>query len=80
MGLAKAIASMAKKLITTKTVVEHLGGIGRLCDVTTANRKQAYNWVGTGKKFPAWTYIAIMRELERTGATAPHQLWTFRGI
>lgn len=69
-----------KKLITTKTVVAHLGGLDRLCEVTGANKKQVYNWVGDGKKFPASTYVAINRELERLGATAPDSLWTMRGI
>lgn len=69
-----------KKLATTKTVVETIGGIERLCVLTRSNKKQAYNWIGNGKKFPAATYVVMMRELERLDATAPPQLWNMRGI
>lgn len=75
-----------KELRTTKTVVAHLGdgdrvkGFDRLCAITRANKKQAYNWVGKANKFPASTYFVVTRELERLDATAPAQLWNMRGI
>ena len=75
-----------KELRTTKTVVAHLGegdrikGLDRLCALTKANKKQAYNWIGEDKKFPAATYVVMIRELARLDATAPAQLWNMRGI
>ena len=73
-----------KELRTPKTVIVHLGegdyrkGFERLCTITKANRKQAYNW--PKGKFPASTYVVMTRELARLGATAPATLWNMRGI
>lgn len=69
-----------KELRTNSSVVEHLGGLERLCAITGSNRKQAYNWVRKDAKFPAHTYVAMMRELERLGLTAKAQLWNMRGL
>jgi hypothetical protein len=74
-----------KELRTTKTVVLHLGdgdpakGFERLCVLTRANKKQAYNWTGRSGKFPAATYKVMIDELARLGATAPAKLWNQRG-
>lgn len=69
-----------KKLLTTKTVVEHLGGLDRVCDLTKANKKQAYNWVRENGKFPAATYKVMQDALTRLDASAPAKLWNMRGI
>jgi hypothetical protein len=69
-----------KKLMTTRTVVQHLGGLDRVCRITKSNKKQAYNWVREKAKFPAATFKAMNDELARLDATAPATLWNQRGI
>lgn len=52
----------------------------RVCKITRANMKQAYNWPGRAKSFPASTYVAMTRALAKSGAVAPARLWNMRGI
>jgi hypothetical protein len=48
-------------------------------DVTEANDKQIWNWKGRFGRFPAWTYVALQRALNRRGYEAPARLWNMRG-
>jgi hypothetical protein len=65
-----------KRLRTAQQVIDHLGGMPKVIEITKANRKQISNW---NDRFPAATYVVMMRALNRTGATAPARLWNMRG-
>jgi hypothetical protein len=69
-----------RKLKTAKQVVRELGGLPRVCEITEANPKQAMNWPGRAKAFPARTYVVMQRALKRRGATAPARLWNMVGL
>ena len=69
-----------KRLNSARAVVEHLGGLPRICEMTGANIKQAQNWPGRAKSFPAAYYVAMNRALARRNARAPASLWNQKGI
>jgi hypothetical protein len=69
-----------KKLSTARQVIEHLGGLPRVCEITRANLKQAYNWPGRAQAFPACYYVVMTRALKRRDATAPARLWNQKGL
>jgi hypothetical protein len=69
-----------KKLKSVKEVVEFLGGIHAVMEITNANYKQAINWPGRANKFPAATYVPLQKVLKKKNATAPDSLWTMRGL
>ena len=69
-----------KRLTTAVQVVDHLGGLDRVCEITVSNRKQAQNWPTRFGKFPAATHAAMTRALARRKATAPARLWNQRGV
>jgi hypothetical protein len=69
-----------RNLKTAQEVVDVLGGLPAVCELTDANSKQAWNWIGRANAFPACTYVVMQRALKRRGATAPAWLWNMRGI
>lgn len=69
-----------KKLRTAKDVVEALGGLTAVCELTGANTKQAWNWIGRAETFPSNTYVVMTRALRRRQAQAPAWLWNMRGV
>ncbi|QOZ68856.1 hypothetical protein [Bradyrhizobium arachidis] len=69
-----------KHLTTAREVVEHLGGLERVCELTQAKSKTAYNWPTRAKSFPASTYVVMQRALRRRNASAPAHLWNQRGV
>jgi hypothetical protein len=69
-----------KKLRTPLEVIEHLGGVDRVCELTGANAKQVWHWYGRAGKFPANTYVALKRALRRRDCYAPDHLWNMKGI
>lgn len=69
-----------RNLRTAKDVVETLGGLSAVCELTGANLKQAWNWVGRAEAFPSNTYVVMTRALRRRNATAPAWLWSMRGV
>jgi hypothetical protein len=69
-----------RHLKTAQDVVDTLGGLAAVCELTGANTKQAWNWVGRAEMFPACTYVVMQRALRRRGATAPAWLWNMRGV
>lgn len=60
-------------------VVEVLG-VEMICELTGANRRQAWNWYGRAGMFPANTYVALTRALRSRGYTAPARLWNMKGL
>lgn len=69
-----------RKLSTAEEVVEVLGGLSNVCELTGANPKQAWNWAGRTGTFPSSTYVVMQRALQRRKATAPPELWNMRGL
>lgn len=69
-----------RNLRTAQEVVDTLGGLSAVCELTDANIKQAWNWVGRAEMFPASTYVVMQRALRRRGARAPAWLWNMRGV
>jgi hypothetical protein len=67
-----------KTLRTTIEVVDALGGLPAVCDLTGANSKQAWNWIGRAETFPANTYWVMIEALRRRRLTAPPHLWNQR--
>lgn len=69
-----------KKLRTPLEVVEQLGGIERVCELTEANPKQVWHWYGRAGMFPANTYVVMKRGLKRRNCYAPDHLWNMKGL
>lgn len=69
-----------KRLQTARAVVDHLGGLPRVCEITQTKHHSAKNWPGRAGSFPASTYYVMQRALRRRKATAPARLWNMRGI
>jgi hypothetical protein len=66
-----------KKLRTANQVIERLGGLDRVAELTLTEKKSAYNWPRFGT-FPSSTYKAMTDALKRRGYTAPGSLWKQR--
>jgi secreted protein with Ig-like and vWFA domain len=62
------------ELRTTREVVDALGGIQAVADLTGRNYDAASNWPRF-KTFPADTYLVMTRALTEQGKTAPASLW-----
>lgn len=69
-----------RRVSTADEVVEALGGLPNVCELTGANPKQAWNWVGRNGSFPASTYVVMIRALQRRRIVAPAKLWNMRNI
>lgn len=66
-----------KRLRTAEQVIDRLGGLNRIADMTATDLKSAYNWPRFGV-FPSSTYVVMIRALNRRGYTAPASLWRMR--
>lgn len=64
-----------RQLTTALEVVEALGGIAAVCELTGANYKTVYHWTGRAGAFPARTADLMAKALRKQGATAPPSLW-----
>jgi hypothetical protein len=69
-----------KRLRTVQEVVDALGGLNGVCELTDANLKQAWHWVGRAGQFPANTYVIMQRSLKARGFEAPARLWNMKGV
>ena len=69
-----------KRLRTVEEVVEELDGLPGVCELTEANLKQAWHWVGRAGQFPANTYVIMQRSLKARGFEAPARLWNMKGV
>jgi hypothetical protein len=65
---------------TAQEVVDALGGLDAVCELTGAPFKTAWNWSGRAGTFPACYYAVMTRALLRRGASAPAWLWKQRGV
>lgn len=66
---------MSEELATAEDVIVELGGVPCLAELMGADYKAAYAWKLAGK-FPSKTFLAMTRELERRGKSAPAALWS----
>jgi hypothetical protein len=70
--------SRRRKLTTFDEVVEELGGINVVVDLTKQKNSAAiYNWRRRRSRFPTKYYKKMIRRLNARGATAPDHLWGF---
>ena len=63
-----------EELTTTKQVVEKLGGVPTVADLTGRKYSAAWNWT-TFDKFPADTFVVLQKALRQKDCTAPASLW-----
>jgi len=59
---------------TTKAVIEALGGLKAVADITGSKYSAVGNWATYGK-FPARTFVVLTDALRSTGRQAPPSLW-----
>jgi DNA-binding phage protein len=64
-------------LNTAADVVDALGGIHAVAEITGTKRSGIYNWLATGQ-FPADTYLLLQTELKIRNLVAPDYLWPMR--
>jgi len=62
---------------TTNDVINALGGIDAMAELTGTSVNGVYNW-RAGKQFPADTYLLIRAELKAIGHDAPDHMWPMR--
>lgn len=61
-------------LTDIKSVFDALGGLKAVAELTGRDVEAVRHWPKKGK-FPAQTYLAMLRALARRGHTAPPSLW-----
>ena len=59
---------------TTEAVINSLGGLGAVAELTHTKAKSVWNWKKSNR-FPAKTYLALISALGRRGDSAPNNLW-----
>jgi len=64
-----------RTLSTVDAIVDELGGNYKLVKALGTSSQAVSNWRAKNK-LPAYTYVAIIRELERRHRTAPPELWS----
>jgi hypothetical protein len=69
-----------RDLRTAQEVIDALGGLAAVCELTGANTKQAWNWAGRAEMFPSNTYVVMQRALRRRSLRAPAWMWNMKGI
>lgn len=65
---------MYKSLKTTAEVIEALGGVRAVAELTNRRYSAAHNWKKF-KTFPPDTYVAMQAALASYGLKAPARLW-----
>jgi hypothetical protein len=65
---------MSTNLKTTNEVIDALGGVRAVADLTRRRYSAAYNW-RKFKTFPSNTFLAMQAALAEKGLTAPPSLW-----
>jgi len=68
---------MVMNITTVEDVIDALGGIAEVAEMTSALPTAVYNWRADGK-FPTDTYLLIQNELKARGRVAPDYLWPMR--
>lgn len=65
-------------LDTTAKVIDKLGGVHAVAELTDTNYKAAHAWKQRGR-FPAKTFVVITEALRRKGLSARSNLWKMVG-
>jgi hypothetical protein len=65
---------MPSELSTTDDVIDALGGIPAVMELTGSTYKAVFNWKGFSS-FPSKTYLVMTDALVALGKTAPASLW-----
>lgn len=65
---------MANGLATTEAVIDALGGLPAVMELTGSTYKAAFNWK-SAPTFPAKTYVVMIEALKRAGKSASPSLW-----
>jgi hypothetical protein len=68
---------MQSELSSADQVIEALGGIQALMDLTGRKYSAVHHWRSCGS-FPSSTYLILTTELHRKGLTASPSLWRMR--
>lgn len=63
-----------KRLTTTKQVIEELGGMKQVANLTARGYTAVHNWKQYGT-FPATTYDLLLKALKKQECTADPRLW-----
>lgn len=63
------------ELSTAREIIEKLGGINAVAELTARKPKAVTNWP-LFNKFPANTFIVMQRALVAKGYSAPTSLWS----
>ncbi len=63
-----------KTLSTAPEIIEVLGGITAVANLTGRQYKAAQNWKSFGR-FPSNTYLTLHSALRERGCNAPPELW-----
>lgn len=65
---------VSNELTTTEQVIEVLGGLPKVMEMTGASYRRAFNWK-SAETFPSNTYAVMTEALSARGLKAPHALW-----
>jgi hypothetical protein len=65
-----------KRLATYDDIIDKLGGVSEVAELTKRNTQAVCNWRSRGF-FPTVLYFVMTEELERRGYTAVRWLWRF---
>lgn len=65
---------MAKLLLTTSDVIDHLGGLSQVAEITGRGYSAVSNWK-LRETFPPETYLSLQSALKAKDADAPPRLW-----
>lgn len=63
-----------RELTTTAEVIDVLGGVAAVAELTGRRYGAAFNWKGF-VKFPADTFVVMQDALRAAGCEAPVSLW-----
>jgi hypothetical protein len=63
-----------RRLSSVREIVDELGGVAAVCELTKSNLKAVYHW-NNSNQFPARLYDGMKRALKKRGCTAPARLW-----
>jgi hypothetical protein len=64
-----------RRLSTVDQVIDALGGMDRVLELTGTNSKQTWNWQRRTGQFPAQWHDAMTKALRKRRCTAPPRLW-----
>jgi hypothetical protein len=64
----------SRSLRSTGAVMQALGGVHGVCELTGSPYKATHNWT-RAPKFPARYFLVMIAALKRRGLTAPPELW-----